>query len=413
MEIFDSLTKKIQQFRPKKQGQVKMYTCGPTVYARPHIGNFRTYVWEDLFKRYLIYLGYKVTHVMNITDFDNTIVKEAKKRKCNCHKLALRCEVLFRKDASLLELLPADKYPHVSQYVNKMADWVIQLQESKLAYKDEQGRVFFDLSKYPPYGELSGNRLKPKKRKVTLEEYKRHLAGDFLIWKPCNAAGKRMGFCFQSKLGWAYPAWNLHCAVMSFETLGRAIDVAMGGRDNIFNHHENTRALVEALKGEYAKYWIHIRHLIVNGQKMSKSKGNVIYLKDLTKRGFSPRMVRFLLFSVHYRKRMNFTWKYAYAIKRRYVRIKKAIEVLAKKRGKENREFEKLAKKLQDEFERCMGHDLDAPGAITAIEKFLQRAAKEEASEAQAKAALLLLAKLDRVLAILPQDKQEHKGARL
>ncbi|MEM4554645.1 MAG: class I tRNA ligase family protein [Candidatus Anstonellaceae archaeon] len=403
MEIFDSLTKKMQQFRPKKRGEVRMYTCGPTVYARPHIGNFRTYVWEDLFKRYLIYLGYKVTHVMNITDFDNSIVKEAKKRKCDCRKLALECEGLFRHDADLLEILPADSYPHVSQYVDRMADWVIQLQQAKLAYKDERGRVFFDISKYPPYGELSGSRLKPKKRKVMLEEYKRYLAGDFLIWKPCSTAGKKGGFCFQSKLGWAYPAWNLHCAVMSFETLGRGIDVAMGGKDNIFNHHENTRALVEALKGEYAKYWIHIRHLIVNGQKMSKTKGNVIYLQDLLKKGFTPRAVRFLLLSVHYRKRLNFTWEYADAIKKRYGLIKQALQTLKEKDGKENKQFESLAKRLQEEFEECMDCDLNAPCAIAAIERFLQKAAKEDASKRQVNAALLLLGRLDGVLAILPK----------
>ncbi|MCX8196948.1 MAG: class I tRNA ligase family protein [Candidatus Micrarchaeota archaeon] len=403
LRVYNSLTKKVEPFLPKKPKQVKIYTCGPTVYARPHIGNFRTYVWEDIFKRYLIYSGFEVVHVMNITDFDNSVVKEALKKGCNCRQIAAKYEKLFRKDAEMLGILPADIYPHVTQYIDKMADWAIQLQRKKLAYQEKDGKVFFDISKYPKYGELSGERISSTGKKVVAEEYKRWQAGDFLIWAPCEKDGKQKRFCFKSKLGLAYPPWNLHCAVMSFETLGKGIDVAMGGKDNIFNHHENTRAIVEALKGEYARYWIHIRHLIINGKKMSKSKGNVVYLPDLLKKGFEPKQIRFLLLLKHYRERLNFSWKFAKRAKEKWLHIKKMIDALRRNEGgKFNPYVDKQINRLKEEFEKKMDDNLDAKGAIETIESFLEECARQEMSKTQASRACKLLKKLDFALAVLP-----------
>ncbi len=403
LRIYNSLSKRVETFKPLDKKLVRLYTCGPTVYSRQHLGNYRTYLWEDALKRYLAFSGYKVMHSMNITDFDNTVMKEMRKTGINRKRLTAKYEALFRQNLSALGALPADRYPHVSQYAEKMADRVLALLKAGLAYKDGRGRVFFDVSKYKKYGELSGRRLHPAERKVAREEYKRFQAGDFLLWNPCKKGDEGCGECFQSKLGAAHPAWNLHCAVMSTETLGNRIDIAMGGKDNIFNHHENTRAIASGLShAEYAKYWMHIRHLIIDGEKMSKSKGNVLLLSDMLKRGFRPRQVRFVLLSVHYRKRLNFTWEYANKMRKRYAALGKLIGAMKKQDGAGSRNFDKLLNDAKWDFQTAVDDDLDVPAAVAGIERFLSECAKARISKKQAGRALSLLGKFDTVLAFLP-----------
>ena len=198
MKIYNSLSKKAEAFQPRSRGAVKIYTCGPTVYARPHIGNFRTYVFEDAVKRYLLYQGYRVRHVMNITDIDDTVTKEAKKTGMARAALTRKYEKLFRQDASALGIIPASKYPHVSDYVERMAGTVARLMKMGTAYKDGKCRVFFDISKFSSYGKLVGRKIAGS-RKVMREEYKPFQAGDFLLWSKCKE--KKCEKCFQTKLG--------------------------------------------------------------------------------------------------------------------------------------------------------------------------------------------------------------------
>ena len=239
LQIYNSLSRRKEVFRPRAGKTVKLYTCGPTVYSRPHIGNFRTYALEDTVKRYLLYLGFRVKHVMNITDFDSTVLREARKTGIPRKLLTKKFEKLFRQDVEKLGIIPAMQYPHVSQYAEKMARRVKALLKNGFAYKEKDGRVFFDVSKYHSYGKLVGRDLSRSSSKVSLEEYKPFRAGDFLLWDPCTH--QDLHDSFHTTLGVAHPAWNLQCAVMSTETLGGAIDLAMGGRDNLFNHHENTQ----------------------------------------------------------------------------------------------------------------------------------------------------------------------------
>ena len=398
--IYNSLSKRVETFRPHSRKVVKMYTCGPTAYARPHIGNFRTYVFEDALKRYLLYQGYRVRHVMNITDIDDTVMKESRKTGLARAKLTQKYERLFRQDAALLEIMPAGKYPHVSGYVERMAETVGNLLKKKMAYRDGKGRIFFDISRFPSYGKLAGKRIS-NSRKVTLEEYKPYQAGDFLLLANCQH--DQCERCMHTILGDCVPAWNVQCATMATAELGSNIDISMGGVDNIFNHHENTRAIADTLCGhEFSKYYMHVRHLIVGGKKMSKSRGNVVLLPDLLAKGMTPREARMLLLSVHYRRRLDFTWQYAKQIKLKFLGMRKAINALKGAHGEGREGFSEFADCARKEFEASLDDNMDLPLALEVAEKFARECAEAGLSKKQARTALALLKKFDSILACLP-----------
>ena len=399
LKVYNSLGRRRQVFKPLRGKEVKLYTCGPTVYARPHLGNYRTYVFEDVARRYLQYLGYTVKHVMNVTDYDDTILKEVRKTGVPRKRMTARYERLFSQDMRLLGVLPADEYPHVSDYTAEMADIAAALLAKGFAYRDERGRMFFRLSRFPGYGKLNGGRVR-KRGRVTMEDYKPWQAGDFLVWLPCRRKG---GDCFDSKLGKAQPPWNIQCAAMSLHTHGKKIDIAMGGRDNLFNHHENTRAVVGALYGtEYSKYWMHVRHLMMGGRKMSKSRHNTVLLPDMMRRKFSPQEVRFILLSAHYRRRLNFTWGYAKRMKGKHLRLKHGIAALKRAREEGSEKFAAIAAKAVSSFEADMDDDFDVPGAAAVVERFLRECLGLALSKKQSADALALLGKFNAVLGFLP-----------
>ena len=400
MKIYNSLSKRVETFRPRSPKAVKIYTCGPTVYARPHIGNFRTYVFEDVVKRYLKYTGHRVRHVMNITDIDETVTKEVRKTHDMRAALTRKYERLFRRDASALGIMPADKYPHVSDYVERMAGTAAKLLKTGAAYKDKKCRVFFDISKFPSYGKLVGRKIGGG-RKVMREEYKPYQAGDFLLLSKCRE--KKCEKCFETQMGMCRPAWNVQCATMATAELGDNIDISMGGQDNLFNHHENTRAIANSLcRHEFSGYYMHVRHLIINGKKMSKSKGNAVLLPDLLARGFSAREVRMLLMSVHYRQRLDFTWQYAREVKMRMLGMRKAVNMLMTAQGDGRQGFEDFSDGARKEFEASLDDDMGVPSALEVAERFARECSVAGLSKKQARAALVLLKKFDSVLCCLP-----------
>lgn len=401
LRIYNSLSRKTEIFKPRSGKLAKLYTCGPTVYSRAHIGNLRTYSYEDTMKRYLLYSGFKVKHVMNITDFDSTVLREVRKTGIPRKQLTKKFEKIFRHDIAKLGIIPAMKYPHVSQFAEKMAQRVKMLLKNGFAYQEEDGTVYFDVSKYPSYGKLVGRNLSRATRKVSLEEYKPFKAGDFMLWDPCTHQEQHDSF--RTSLGVAHPAWNVQCAVMSTEAFRGAIDLAMGGRDNLFNHHENTRAVAYGtLHSEYSKYWMHVRHLLLNGEKMSKTKKNTVSLSDMEGKGFSPKIVRMVLVSVHYRKRLDFTWDYAHRIKERYGRMKESIVKIKGAAGRGAENFAGILTSAQNEFETAMDDDLNVPKAFAAIEKFLAKCNGAALSRKESGQAIALLEKFDSVLACLP-----------
>lgn len=416
MRLYNSLSRGVETFRPRSPKGVKLYTCGPTVYARPHIGNLRTYAFEDALKRYLLWQGFRVRHVMNITDIDSTVMRESRKAGIARAALTRKWEGAFRKDCAALGMLPADSYPHVSDYVARMAGNARRLERRGLAYRDGKCRIFFDISKFPSYGKLAGRRLMGQ-GKVVREEYKPFQAGDFLLLGKCRS--KDCEKCFKTGLGMCTPAWNVQCATMATAELGSGIDISMGGQDNLFNHHENTRAVANSLCGhEFSRYYVHVRHVIVDGVKMSKRRGNFVLLPDLLAKGFPARAVRMLLLSVHYRRRLDFTWQRAEGAKLRWLAMRKAVNALKNARGERTfrseasggtgaegswREgFARFAADARADFEASLEDNMDLPSAIAVAEKFAAGCAAAGLQKKQARAALALLEEFDSVLACLP-----------
>jgi cysteinyl-tRNA synthetase len=403
LRFYNSLSKKLEYFRPKEK-KVMLYTCGPTVYSRPHIGNYRTYVWEDAIKRYLLFKGFKVLHVMNITDYDDTILKEIKRKRVAWKSFVSKYTRLFFKDKQKLNILPADFYPKVSEYVNDMGKIAFLLCKKGFAYQEKDGKIFFDISKIKDYGKLIGKSPSKKmlNRKVLKEEYKFYEAGDFLIWQPCKKDSK---YGLNSKFGKIFPPWNIQCAAMSLAVFGKSPDITIGGIDNIFSHHENTRVILNAY-GPKSKEnsWIHIRHLTYKGKKMSKSKRNVILLPTLYKKGFSPNVIRFMFLSVHYRQKLNFKFSYLSKIKERFQIMQKIIDKIlkkAKEEKKENGNFQDVIEKVEKELISVLDDDFNFPLAIQCVENFLFSLDLEKLSSLEAKKIFEFLKRINAVFGFL------------
>jgi cysteinyl-tRNA synthetase len=305
LRVYNTLSNRIETFQSLKKNEVGLYTCGPTVYDFNHIGNFRSYVFEDLVKRYLLYLGYRVNHVMNITDIEDKIINKAMEMKCDLDEVTGRYIDAFYRDLDRLNVLRADVYPRATRHIKEMIAMIDTLVEKGFAY-EKGGSVYFALDQFPDYGRLANierDKLFTGMR-VDADEYERDNVQDFVLWK-----GKKEGEPhWDTRFGPGRPGWHIECSAMSMKYLGAHFDIHMGGVDNIFPHHENEIAQSQCATGEpFVNYWIHCQHLIADGQKMSKSLGNFYLLDDLIDRGYDTMAIRFLLISTHYRKLLNFT----------------------------------------------------------------------------------------------------------
>ena len=297
----------LEPFCPLRPGEVGLYTCGPTVYDYPHIGNWRAYVFEDVLKRFLTARGFRVKHVMNITDVDDKTIKGAAARGVPLSEYTRPFIEAFIRDLAVLNIRPADHYPRATEHIPEMVALIKRLLERGYAYKKD-GSVYFSIAKFPPYGRLSKiglDDLKPGRR-GDADEYEKESVHDFALWK----AAKEGEPFWETDLGPGRPGWHVECSAMSSRYLGPTFDIHCGGVDNIFPHHENEIAQSEAANGvPFVRTWLHCHHLIVDGEKMSKSKGNVYRLDDILAKGYKPLEVRFLLLSTHYRKMLNFTFE--------------------------------------------------------------------------------------------------------
>ena len=307
IRFFNTLSGKLEPFHPITQGKVKLYTCGPTVYDYAHIGNFRAYMFEDLLKRFLVFMGYAVTHVMNITDVDDKTINGAHADGISLQDFTKKYIDSFYKDIDTLKITRADHYPKATEHIPEMARMIKGLLDKGYAY-EKDGSIYFSIAKFPDYGRLSKinlEELKPGER-IESDEYEKDSVNDFALWKH-----KKEGEPFwETEVGSGRPGWHIECSVMSSKYLGETFDIHCGGTDNIFPHHENEIAQSEAYFGKkFVNYWLHCHHLIVDGEKMSKSKGNFYTMRDLLKKNVDPSVLRFLLISTHYRKMLNFTFE--------------------------------------------------------------------------------------------------------
>jgi len=306
LHLFNTLSGEVEEFRPLEDHEVRMYACGPTVYDYGHIGNLRTFLAVDILRRFLRQSGYKIRHVMNITDVDDKIIRNSVNAGVSVQQYTAKYEQAFLEDISALNI-EQPILVRATDHIPEMAEFIAELQEKGFAYRTEDGSYYFRIAKFPGYGKLSKKDFAGMEdgARVDVDEYEKDSARDFALWK----APKPGETSWDTSIGPGRPGWHIECSVMAMEELGDTFDLHAGGEDLIFPHHENEIAQSEALTGKpFAHFWFHVRFLLVEGEKMSKSLGNFYTLRDLVLKGHKPSSIRFLLSSVPYRKQLNFTF---------------------------------------------------------------------------------------------------------
>jgi cysteinyl-tRNA synthetase len=306
LRLFNTLSSRIEDFRPLREHEVRMYACGPTVYDYGHVGNFRTFVAVDILRRFLRQSGYKVRHVMNITDVDDKIIRFAARDGVSVQQYTAKYEKAFLEDAAMIGI-EEPMLVRATEHIPEMADFVTKLLEKGFAYRTDDGSYYFRIAKFPQYGKLSKRDFSGMLdgARVDVDEYEKDSARDFALWK----APKPGEASWDTEIGPGRPGWHLECSVMSMHELGETFDLHAGGEDLIFPHHENEIAQSESFTGKpFANFWFHARFLLVEGEKMSKSLGNFFTLRDLVLKGHKPSSIRYLLASVPYRNQLNFTF---------------------------------------------------------------------------------------------------------
>ena len=313
LRFFNTYSRQLEEFQPReaKGRKIDIYTCGPTVYSRAHIGNFRAYIFEDLLQRHLELRGYKVRRVMNITDVDDKTIRGAREAGVPLRKFTEQFKKAFFEDIETLRIKRAQEFPAATDqhYIGKMIAMIGALISRGLAYQAEDKSVYFRINKFPNYGKLAHFDLTQLQStgRVKHDEYDKEHIGDFALWKAWDEEDGEVGW--ESPWGRGRPGWHIECSAMATALLGDQIDIHCGGVDNIFPHHEAEIAQTEGVTGKrFVHYWLHCAHLLVDGQKMSKSLGNFYTIPDVLAKGFSGREIRYALMRVHYRTQLNFTW---------------------------------------------------------------------------------------------------------
>jgi len=306
LNLYNTLSGKIEEFHPLQGTEVRMYACGPTGYDYGHIGNFRTFVAVDILRRFLLQSGFTVRHVMNITDVDDKIIRNSAQQGVSVKEYTAKYEKAFLEDSATLNI-EQPVLARATDHIPEMARFVAELEQNGFAYRAEDGSYYFRIAKFPGYGKLSKKDFAGMEdgARVDVDEYEKDSARDFALWK----APKPGEAFWESPIGPGRPGWHIECSTMSIEELGETFDLHAGGEDLIFPHHENEIAQSEALTGKpFVRFWFHARFLLVEGEKMSKSAGNFFTLRDLALKGYKPSSIRLLLASVPYRHQLNFTF---------------------------------------------------------------------------------------------------------
>ena len=306
LRLYNTMSARVEEFRPIQPNEVRMYACGPTVYDYGHIGNFRTFIAVDLLQRFLKQSGYQVRFVMNITDVDDKIIRNSTEAGVSVQQYTAKYQKAFLEDAATLNI-QEPVLVRATEHIPEMADFIAKLEQKGLAYRTDDGSYYFPIAKFPAYGKLSKKDFAGMEdgARVDVDEYEKDNARDFALWK----APKPGEASWDTPIGRGRPGWHIECSVMSMEELGETFDLHAGGEDLIFPHHENEIAQSESLTGKtFANFWFHARFLLVEGEKMSKSLGNFFTPRDLVLKGHKPSSIRYLLTSVPYRNQLNFTW---------------------------------------------------------------------------------------------------------
>jgi len=381
LRLFNTLTRSVDRFEPLQPGRVSLYTCGPTVYNYAHIGNFRTFLFEDLLRRWLEASGYEVYHIMNLTDVDDRTIAAAAQRGVTLKQQVEPFARAFFEDRDYLRIRPAHAYPRATEFIGPMIRLTEGLLAKGVAYKGEDGSVYFAISRFPAYGRLS--RLDTRELKagaserVSADEYAKEDARDFVLWKAAKPEDEAVGAAWDAPFGRGRPGWHLECSAMALELLARkwgtdVLDIHAGGVDLIFPHHEDEIAQSCAYTGkpEFARFWLHGEFLNVGGTKMSKRYGNILTARDLREQGVDPGAVRYLMYSAHYRQKFDWTDEALAAAREGSARLgtfRDRLDRTEADGGAESPESVEAAERFRGEFTRALDDDLNAPQALAAL----------------------------------------------
>jgi cysteinyl-tRNA synthetase len=415
LQLYNTQTKEKETIFAKDKEVIRLYTCGPTVYDYAHIGNFRTYIFEDLLKRTLQYFNMKVVHVMNITDVDDKTIKGALVNKVSLDEFTSPYKKAFFEDIKALRIDPADYYPQATDYIEDMINIIVRLLDKGYAYRGNDGSIYFSISKFSDYGKLSHFKLEELKKGASnrcfADEYDKENASDFVLWKSYDE--KRDGSIYwDSIFGLGRPGWHLECSAMALKLLGDTVDIHCGGVDNIFPHHENEIAQSESYTGKtFVNHWAHSEYLIVENKKMSKSLGNFYTLRDLLKKGFTPVQVRFLLLQTHYRMNLNFTMKGLESAKHSLDRIHDFIVRLNEIDSKVDFEnIDQIINKAKEKFDSSLSDDLNISAALAALFDFIRDVNvlcdQNKIGKDNAESILEFLKKINKVLQIMSFEEE-------
>jgi len=429
LKLFNTLTRKTEKFKPIKKGEVRMYSCGPTVYNFIHLGNARAYVASDLLKRYLKYLGFKVKHVIQITDVDDKTIRDSQKAKKTLKEFTDFYLKFFLEDLETLNIEMPDvmPMPRATEHIQEMVNLIKKIEKRGYAYRANNS-IYFKISKFPNYGQLAqleqqSLKLNAGKRLNIKDEYEKENVNDFALWKAWDQEDGEV--FWQTEIGKGRPGWHIECSAISMKYLGEHFDIHTGGVDLIFPHHTNEIAQSESATGKkFVNYWLHNAHLIVNGQKMSKSQSNFYTLKDLKEKKYKPLLLRIILLKTHYRQILNFTFEEfeeARAIALRLINFLINLDFVqrekrpspAKRDGAGNNfKIDHFIESYRKNFKKAMDNDLNISSAFSVVFDFMNEINKSIVllTVRQAKKIKNFIFEIDKVFGFIEKLYNEYKS---
>lgn len=415
LKFYNTETRAKEILKPHVDNKLTMYTCGPTVYDNAHIGNFRTYIFEDILRRTLKFFGIEIVQVMNLTDVDDKTIRGAIKQDVTLSDYTRPFKEAFFEDLKKLNIEPAEYYPAATNYINEMIKMIEGLLEKGFAYEGGDGSIYFAIKKFPRYGCLSHLKMEDLKagasERIATDEYEKEDVGDFVLWKKYDP--QRDGNIYwESPFGKGRPGWHLECSTMAMKIFGHTIDIHCGGVDNIFPHHENEIAQSEAYSGEpFVRIWMHSEHLIVDNKKMSKSLGNFYTLRDLLEKGYTGQQVRYMLLQTHYKTQLNFTFEGLDAVNQALQRLN---DFVSRMQEVDNPQSDALVQPVLEKtlisFAKALADDLNVSVALAAMFDMVREinglCDNGQVNTQEAKNVIEMMQRFDTVLGLLSYKKE-------
>ena len=411
MNVYNSISRQLEELKPLENNTVRLYTCGPTVYNYAHIGNFRAYMFEDILRRTIQFNGMNIRQVMNLTDVDDKTIRGSRAAGIPLCEYTKKYKDAFFEDLKKLNIQPAEVYPAATDHIPEMISLISSLVEKGIAYKSDDGSVYFSVTKFPGYGQLAHIDFDNQRTgaRCAADEYDKENVGDFALWKAWEESDGDV--VWDSPWGKGRPGWHIECSAMAMKYLGESFDLHTGGIDNLFPHHENEIAQAEASTGKkFVKTWMHCAHLRVNGEKMSKSLGNFFTLRDLLEKGYTGREIRYVLVNAHYRQGLNFAFTALEDARKAIERIDTCVEALeAKANGATAEETApEFASKALADFTDAVNDDLNTSKAFASVFELVRASngALASLTPSQAASVVNTFRRMDEVLGIIFFGKQ-------